>query len=495
MIPFFKQRKSSTLTPQHLLSQQVQWQHPAIIQGDIDQTRLVIADAPANNKSSSSRDGSSNSGEGFSFLVIGDTDGGDPATDNGSFSQGFASQVTHQLKDNRFIIHTGDVAYPTGSYQNYLTRFLRPYQALLSHLPQSPTYEAQDIIFNKALLSVPGNHDYSCDTSRIRYWHYLLQQACDRLRKTTGIDLGHYGGERGEAYGQTFLDSLADLSTEQLKAHLLAHYSAQADNPASARPQHCLSYQPGIFTRLPNRYYSFRYGGVDFFALDSNTWQTSPNQPGFDQAQLDWLKESLIRSWQTPETVGRIVYLHHSPYTTEAHHWQSANTLWIRRHLRSVFKKVAMAKPFLEKTAEPGATPVVDLVLSGHAHCFEHLKSTSTNLGDRNIDWVVCGGSGASVRRQRQGESDILERIAINNRQQTKVVAKSQQFVGHHGSSHKQQKLHSFIQVDIQPNHSQKIIVQPFVVRKVRNHWQTTQLSPLLIGQPNVAIKPEMATV
>ena len=37
----------------------------------------------------------------------------------------------------------------------------------------------------------------------------------------------------------------------------------------------CLNYQSGKFTRLPNRYYTFHYGGIDFFALDSNTF----NQP------------------------------------------------------------------------------------------------------------------------------------------------------------------------------------------------------------------------
>ena len=34
----------------------------------------------------------------------------------------------------------------------------------------------------------------------------------------------------------------------------------------------CLNYHPGKFTRLPNCYYTFGYSGIDFFALDSNTF-------------------------------------------------------------------------------------------------------------------------------------------------------------------------------------------------------------------------------
>jgi hypothetical protein len=37
-----------------------------------------------------------------------------------------------------------------------------------------------------------------------------------------------------------------------------------------------LPYRPGEETRLPNRYYRFRYGSVDFFALDSNTLDPPP---------------------------------------------------------------------------------------------------------------------------------------------------------------------------------------------------------------------------
>jgi len=316
MIPSFNQAKNSSMNSPSFLEKQVQWQHPAIMKSGVGQTRLVIADAPTGNSSA------------FSFLVIGDTDAG--TTDNGSdnFLQTFSQQVIEHLDESRFLLHTGDVTYPIGNYQNYFTHFLQPYQALLKQLPNSPAYSSRQIVFNKALLSVPGNHDYGDNATRLWHWKHLLRILCDRLRIATGIDLGCYGGERGKAYSQTFLDDLEGFSTEQLRAHLYKHYSAK-NKSADDASSHCLSYQTGNFTRLPNRYYTFRYGGIDFFALDSNTWNTSPDKPGFDKVQLDWLEASLIRSWQMPNTIGRIVYFHHSPYTTEAFHWQQSETTWV----------------------------------------------------------------------------------------------------------------------------------------------------------------------
>ena len=478
MIPFFKRAKSDAMYSSSLLEKQVQWQHPTILNGGVDQTRLAIADAPTEISTDTSVENSS----AFSFLVIGDTDAGSADNSDRVFSQLFAQQVTAYLAESRFLLHTGDVAYPTGSYRNYFSYFLKPYQALLKQLPSSPSYNSRQIVFNKALLSVPGNHDYSESATKLRHWKHLLRILCDRLRTSIDVDLGCYGGERGEAYGQTFLDDLAGLSPEQLKTHLSQHYSAKIESSDDVLT-HCLSYQPGSFTRLPNRYYTFRYGGVDFFALDSNTWNASSEALGFDQAQLDWLEASLIHSWQTPNTIARIVYLHHSPYTTEAFHWQQPETTWVRQHLRQVFNKVALTIKKREKVSPP----IVDLVLSGHAHCLEHLKTTPSTQGDSSIDWVVCGGSGASVRRQRSGEADILENIFQRGRRQAKVVARSQLFVGRRCRQPHEQSSHSFIRVDVNPYHAQKITVSPFVVTKANGNWRTEVRSPFPVGATTVA--------
>ncbi len=501
------------------LAAQVQWQHSKVLQGQIDQSQLSIADAPSGAVP-------------FSFMVIGDTDAGVPLSgalspeNNSMFAAGvLAERLRQQMGESRLLLHTGDITYPTGSYQNYWAGFLRPYQWLLANLPVSANYRSASVVFNQPLLPVPGNHDYAGSTSGIG--QRLLQWLCSHLR-SLGVDLGHYGGQGGEAYGQTFLDDLQKLSPKQLTDHLATHYSAVVPNAMTAGQiaadgiafdeaalsdvSRCLNYRPGQFTRLPNRYYSFRYGGVDFFALDSNTWNSAPEATGFDQQQLIWLEESLIKSWQTPNTVGRIIYLHHSPYTTESTRWQQPETLWVRRHLRAVLDRVAayFADPLKKMDALGNALdnqavrdrkafqgnrspndPWVDLVISGHAHCFEHLKTTETGHADAGMDWVVCGGSGAGLRRQREAGADILENLSQGQKQGgrqdskscTRVVAKSQLYAGLHGRSHQKQLFHSFVRIEVQPHQSQKILIRPFVMSWHPEGWQTKALKAIKIGR------------
>ncbi|PZO19270.1 MAG: metallophosphoesterase [Leptolyngbya foveolarum] len=467
-----------------MLSHQVQWQYPRVVQGGVDQTRLVISD------------GVSDQGPGipFSFMVMGDTDAGELGTDlDDSFSTLFAQQMMNQAKESRFWLHTGDMTYPLGTYQNYWSGFLRPYSALLaSSSAQAPSgarnarrlARSSAVVFNRPVLPVPGNHDYG----RLPFWsncrQRLLQFWCDRLRQLTGIDWGHYGGQGGEAYGQLFLDDLSKFSAEQLKHHLINHYNAPLleQNEGAAKLTYGLDYAPGRFTRLPNRYYRFHYGGVDFFALDSNTWKSSPEAAGFDQAQLDWLEQGLVDSWRSPNSVGRIVYLHHSPYTTESSRWQQPETLWVRRHLRRVLDnvKTTLAPDMGEYFSD--SSSLVDLVISGHAHCLEHIKTGPTGQGDANLNWLVCGGSGVSLRRQRQTGRDILETLTVAGRQVTEVVAQSQLYAGVHGHHAKKQHFHSFVQIDVHPKAKSGLVVRPFVVVKGRTGWQTKALGEIPVG-------------
>ncbi|MEL7401335.1 MAG: hypothetical protein AAFN68_12300, partial [Pseudomonadota bacterium] len=331
----------------------------------------------------------------------------------------------------------------------------------------------------------------------------FLRAACDRLRQFFNLDFGHYGGHGGEAYGQTFLDTLVTLSPEQLKHHLSAHYSALAQwpqqntqaltppLPTDDNPAYCLNYQPSEFTRLPNRYYRFRYGGVDFFALDSNTWNTASDHKDFDHEQLAWLEKSLIASWQTPRTVGRILYLHHSPYTTESTRWQQPETLWVRRHLRSVLDRVQAACAHCPPTA-----PLVDIVISGHAHCLEHVRTTDTGHADAHLDWIVCGGSGLSLRQQRNAETpDILEKLSARsshtpssytgagNRSYTSVVATSKLYAGKHLHHRQKQRFHSFIRIEVTPHQPQRFTIHPFVVvNQGPQGWLTKALSPFPVA-------------
>jgi hypothetical protein len=57
----------------------------------------------------------------------------------------------------------------------------------------------------------------------------------------------------------------------------------------------------GNFTRLPNRYYTFRCGGIDFFALDTNTFNAPSPLPSTKEGdelrrELYQRREELERS-------------------------------------------------------------------------------------------------------------------------------------------------------------------------------------------------------
>ncbi|MFK8184191.1 MAG: metallophosphoesterase [Phormidesmis sp.] len=457
----------------------------------VDFTRLVINNAP-------------DASTPFSFLVIGDTDAGIvKGNSSGKFSFDFAKELlkSDSLAENKniginqeghsLILHTGDITYPIGSYQSYLNGFLRPYRFLLSQMPKSDLYTSENVVFNQPFFPVPGNHDYGKHHHH-KIWRTLLYKVCNGFRKL-GLDFGHYGGEGGEAYDKTFLDNLSKLSASQLRQHLINHYSASAKENTADKDvsQYCLNYCPNKFTRLPNRYYQYRYRGVDFFALDSNTWNMASDAKGFDQEQLDWLEKSLIQSWQAdldgdnevPKTIARIVYLHHSPYTTEESRWQQPETLWVRRHLRAVLDRVDLS---LKQTSQLYLAlkqpPLIDLVLSGHAHCFEHVKTGDTGHADSHTDWIVCGGSGVDIRRQRQAGADILERISEGERSRTRVVATSRLYAGVHGRGQKKQKFHSFIKVQIDPQNERRITIHPFLIFRQSDQFQSNALTPIEIA-------------
>lgn len=470
------------------LAQQVKWQDHSLASVGIEQTRLAISDAPTDRTP-------------FSFMVMGDTDAGlqksRSASNPADFATSFAQQMMAHVSDSRFVLHTGDVTYPDGSFENYLHGFLQPYQALLSQLPSSAAYCADDVVFDLPLLPVLGNHDYAKPSKLAQLWQKLQRLGQDSLRQLLGVDWGRCGGQGGEAYAQTFLDDLASLPADQLKAHLMAHYSAEnsAKSPLTtdlptAHKKYCLDYRPGEFTRLPNRYYSFRYGGIDFFALDSNTWNCPPDAKGFDHEQLAWLEKSLLLSWQDPDSLGRIIYLHHSPYTTEVVRAHQQETLWVRRHLREVFDQVSLSLSLHHRTKAtkhalsllPTQPPVVDLVISGHAHCLEYLKTNNTGHADYHTDWLVCGGSGRGLRAQC-ADPQILENVFGAGRAETKVVAQSQLYAGVHQQGNVRQKLHSFVRVDICPEAAQLITLRPFVVMLTDGQWETKALAPIHAGR------------
>jgi len=501
----------------------VRWQCPQATQQGIDQTALALQDG-----------GSSD--QGFSFLVIGDSGSG-PHPDHHPQRQVAEHMVPH-LPDCRFLLHTGDVVYQVGSSEQYLENFIRPYREWLvgGERPEAIAYH--DMVFRFPFLAVPGNHDYY----NLPRLYGALMQLAKPLRQLLRVKLrpnvGWHGSNVGDAYSRAFLDYLAAVPPDRLAAHFQRHYTSPTSHGRA------LTYRSGDFTRLPNRYYTFRYGGIDFFALDSSTFNAPsplPNNASGDhlrqtldarraavarqrqavlteavhlrttdphaherlddlQAKLEqldeqdldiekqltatvvdvvdveqllWLRQRLIDSWRDPQVRGRVLYFHHPGYVSEATKWQQGQTLAVRHHLRWVLDEVKTALDL-----DPQQRPVVDLILNGHAHCFEYLKTQDTGHGDAHIDCLVCGGSGLSLRRQREEGSDLHEDFGGESR----LVAKSQLYVGLTGHKEERRRPYSFVRIDVQPGERPRFVVTPHISERYHQQWQDYALSPLVLG-------------
>ncbi|AFZ23995.1 Calcineurin-like phosphoesterase [Cylindrospermum stagnale PCC 7417] len=511
----------------HKMQQRVRWQDPLIKERNIDQTQLVLEDGQENDPE-------------FSFLVVGDSGSGSHRGHNPQ--RQVAKLMLEHHEACRFMLHTGDVVYLVGSSEYYQQNFIKPYREFLvgGEHPQGIAYD--QMVFKLPILPVLGNHDYYDLPMLLSLISLTTLPVRHLLRSRLDLDVGLHGSGVGDAYAKAFLDYLQRFnSPAELAQHLDKYYTAEIDNGR------CLNYQPGSFTRLPNRYYTFRYGGIDFFALDSNTFNDPPPLPKTkkgaadrrllqqrredleqskrqimevstklnpenhsdadelddlqtklsqieeiildidkqlnsdqstqtDIAQLEWLKEKLIVSWNTAEVRGRVIYFHHPPYVTEATKWQQAQTLAIRSRLRGVLDAVAKTVGSLSQ-----GRPLVDLVLNGHAHCLEHLQTGDTGHGDAHIQWIVCGGSGFSLRHQRTEGPDLLESFAAGGKQENRLVARSQLFVGRSGQGSHKRRPYSCLRIDVKGSRHPQFIVRPLVAEWYQRQWHNQELEPIII--------------
>ncbi|MBD2357680.1 metallophosphoesterase [Tolypothrix sp. FACHB-123] len=510
----------------HKMQERVRWQHPTIVEREIDQTSMVIDDRQ-------------NDSPEFSFLVIGDSG---TKSHFGYHPQRLVAKLMLEHKDEcSLVLHTGDVIYVVGSHEYYPANFIEPYREFLigGENPKNIAYDR--MVFNLPFLPVLGNHDYY----DVPLMYRLFTGSTLRLRRMfryKDFEIGWHGSNQGNAYAKAFIDYLAGIaSPEHLKEHLDNHYTAKVDTGR------CLRYEPGMFTRLPNRYYTFRYGGIDFFALDSNTFNApsplpttqagdisrrelqkrrqeidteeeqilelsdrlNPDNPEdaeqlddlsakldqinevkldiekqlashtpatIDFEQLDWLRQRLIESWNNSQVRGRIVYLHHPPYVTEATKWHQAQTLAVRHRLRWVFEQVAQTLGNQVKER-----PIVDLVLSGHAHCLEHLRTVDTGYADSHINYIISGGSGRRPRRQRPEGSELLETFTEISGSPTRKVADSLLYVGRKGQGFQKQLAYSCVRIDVHPGTPPKFTVRPLVAERTGENWFNSQLEPFVI--------------
>jgi hypothetical protein len=285
--------------------------------------------------------------ERFSFLVLGDS--GDSAAQRAPITSQIA--VAQELVEDlipsgaaQFVLHTGDLVYPCGERHLYEANFLRPYAGLLSPVAS----EENTPTFRVPFLPVPGNHDYADLHPWVRsvVRAPLLGRALRTFsERAFSYPLPSVGSRLGLGYWEVFVEP----------------------HPPAEGP---LDYSPGSYTRLPNRYYRFRYGTAEFFALDSNSLlETEGNG---DPVQLQWLEQALANSVAERPGGWRVLYLHHPPWTTVANYVEQAAVHAIR----------SLLVPLLADR--------VHLVLAGHAHTFEWLQTEALP----HCGLFVTGGGG-----------------------------------------------------------------------------------------------------
>lgn len=512
------------------MEERVRWQDPVLRARGIDQTRLVLDMDDVDNPE-------------FSFLVVGDSGSGVHRGQNPQ--RQVAEHMLSHKQECQFLLHTGDVIYLVGASDYYPKNFIEPYREYLVNGHQHQRVPYDQMVFNLPFLPVPGNHDYY----DLPLFYGLVLQALTPLNRLLeghlDLDVGWQGSVQGKAYAKAFLDYLLAYPPHThgehgLAAHLDRHYTAQTDTGR------CLHYQPGQFTRLPNRYYTFRVGGIDFFALDSNTFNAPAPLPntreGFafrriledqrreleekkiaileaskqqdptlndetdevddlrtqltqieemkldidkqlaanettvtDVEQLEWLKERLIASWNDPQVRGRVLYFHHPPYVTEATKWYQGQTLAVRQRLRRVLDAVAAS---VGEAAQGRA--IVDLVLNGHAHCFEYLQTLETGHADAHVHWVVCGGSGFSLRRQRPEGPELVETLTDTS-PQTRPVAKSHLYLGRNGYGFQKRRPYSFVRIDVKAGTPPKFVLRPCVSERFQQKWSNYCVKPFCL--------------
>lgn len=374
----------------------------------------------------------------FEFLVLGDT--GD--TDYSSRAQAPQQAVAEYLAADaalpgtsgrgHFVLHLGDVVYMTGEKRLYDRNFLKPYASLLC-----PDSTVDNMVFRLPFLPIPGNHDYY-DLGGWVSWLSRVPLLGSAVRGITrdifSFSFPKGGSDQGRAFMEAFVDQKADTKTAGLP------------------------YSPGNHTRIPNRYYKFTFGCCDFFMLDSNTLDAPPPWKGdgedikldakrriksleeeartlesklkeihrkcegqdvppdldpeecaepnvrdlsnrildvqrelalekrrlsyspedYDAGQIEWLKAGLDESARERPDSWRIVCMHHPLYTAIGNHCEGADVRAVRANLLGLLRDR------------------VHLVLSGHSHAFEWLRSDALPT----TGLIVSGGGGqVSLRR------------------------------------------------------------------------------------------------
>jgi hypothetical protein len=126
------------------------------------------------------------------------------------------------------------------------------------------------------------------------------------------------------------------------------------------------------------------------------------------------------------------------------------------------------------------SSPLVDLVLSGHAHCLEVLRTHETGHADREINWVICGGSGYGLRMQRREGAELIEEDNAGN---SSVIASNNLFIGRNWNGCAEGDANSGMRVDIAEGKPLTMTLRPLVSSRTSKGWVDAEPGPITLGR------------
>jgi hypothetical protein len=104
-----------------------------------------------------------------------------------------------------------------------------------------------------------------------------------------------------------------------------------------------------------------------------------------------------------------------------------------------------------------------------------------TGYADAHTNWIVCGGSGYSLRRQRQEGTDLCEGLSDLNLGEGRTIARSLQFVGRSGQGFQKRRPYSFLRIDVKPGTPPQFVVRPFVSEWYERGWKDYAIEPFVL--------------
>jgi predicted phosphodiesterase len=179
---------------------------------------------------------------------------------------------------------------------------------------------------------------------------YAVGQQMEKFRGLVSFDfvimLGDnmYGGQSADDYKVKFENPYKPLLDAGVKFYAAL---GNHDDPNQR------FYKP--FNMGGKRFYNFKNGNVEFFALDSNY---------MDPEQLDWVAKQLRAS----SAAWKICFFHHPLYSHAKFHGSDTD---LRKRLEPIFQQSG-----------------VSVVFAGHEHVYERLKPQN------GINYFVLGNSG-----------------------------------------------------------------------------------------------------